>query len=385
MHNILNQKQWRQYLATEAEERGSIRLVARESNSSTTTILKGKKEIEEGLIYTPGSRIRAKGGGPKRIIDTDKTLKEDLEKMIEPKGDPMSLVQWTTKSLTHLVAALEDKKHIIKRTALRDLLISLKFSLKANKKNIEGISHPDRDEQFLYIKKTCDTFETAGNPIISVDCKKKELIGNFKNNGREIHRKGGDTEVNVYDFTSLADGKAAPYGIYDILKNTGFVNVGTDHDTASFAVESIRRWWNTVGKVLYTNKKELLITSDGGGSNGVRNRLWKKELQRFATESGITITVTHLPPATSKWNKIEHRLFSYISINWRGKPLTSLETIIELLNHTTTEKGLTVTAVIDTNLYPIGVKVTDEEMAELNIIRNEFHPEWNYVIRPQVA
>jgi hypothetical protein len=384
MHEILNQKQWRQYLATEAEERGNIRLVARESGSSTTTILKGKEEIDEGLLYTPGNRIRAKGGGPKRIIDTDQTLTTDLEKIIEPKGDPMSLVQWTTKSLTHLVEALTEKKHTIKRTALRGVLTSLGFSLKANKKNIEGVAHPDRDAQFVHIKKTCEVFEQAGNPIISVDCKKKELVGNFKNNGKEYSKKGNHTEVNVYDFKNLSNSKAAPYGVYDVLKNAGFVNVGIDHDTASFAVESIRRWWNQVGKKLYPDKKGILITSDGGGSNGVRNRLWKKELQQLAHETGLSITVTHLPPATSKWNKIEHRLFSYISINWRGKPLTSLETIIELLSHTTTTQGLTVTAVIDTNIYPIGVKVSDEEMKKLNIMRNEFHPEWNYVIQPQM-
>lgn len=383
MSAMLNEKQWRQYLATESEERGNIRLVAREARVSTNTIIKGRKEISSGGIYAPGSRIRIPGAGPKKISDMDKTLIKDLEKMIDPKGDPMSLVKWTTKSLTHLVEALELKKHTIKRTALRDLLNSLGFSLKASKKNIEGISHPDRNAQFLHIKKTCDTFEQAGSPIISVDCKKKELIGNFKNNGREWQPKGENTVVNVYDFKNLSDGKAAPYGVYDVLKNTGFVNVGIDHDTATFAVESIRRWWNAVGKKLYPGKKEILITSDGGGSNGTRNKLWKKELQRFSTETGLSVTVAHLPPATSKWNKIEHRLFSYISINWRGKSLTSLETIIELLSHTTTAKGLTVQAVVDTNVYPTGVKVPDEEIRRLNILRNDFHGDWNYMISPQ--
>jgi hypothetical protein len=383
MHGILNEKQWRQYLATEAEERGNIRLVSRESGSSTTTILVGKSEISSGLMYTPGSRTRAKGGGPKRISDTDKTLGKDIESIIEPKGDPMSLLRWTTKSLSHLVTALTKNGHSIKKSALANLLGKEGFSLKGNKKNIEGVSHPDRDEQFLHIKNTCYIFEKENNPIISVDCKKKELIGNFKNNGKEWQPKGKNEVVNVYDFKNLSDGKAAPYGVYDILKNTGFVNVGIDHDTATFAVESIRRWWNTIGKELYLNRKSILITSDGGGSNGVRNRLWKKELQKFATESGLSITVTHLPPSTSKWNKIEHRLFSYISINWRGKPLTSLETIIELLSHTTTKEGLTVSAVIDRNIYPIGVKVSDEEMNKLNIIRNSFHPEWNYTINPK--
>ena len=264
------------------------------------------------------------------------------------------------------------------------MLDTLGFSLKANKKNIEGVSHPDRDLQFRHIQATCALFEKKGDPIISVDCKKKELIGNFKNNGKEWHARGKNTVVNVYDFQSLADGKAAPYGVYDTLKNTGFVNVGIDHDTAAFAVESIRRWWTQVGCTLYTDSKELLITSDGGGSNGVRNRLWKHELQKFSNKTNLSITVCHLPPATSKWNKIEHRLFSYISINWRGKPLTSFETIIELLSHTTTTQGLTVTAVVDTNIYPTGVKVSDAEMRALNIMRDEFHGDWNYTIRPQV-
>lgn len=381
LHEALNEKQWRRYLATEAQKTGvgGQSIVAKESGSDRKTIRKGILELDKPY---DNNRIRIPGGGKKKIQDEDITLVKDLEKLIEPKGDPMSLVQWTTKSLTHLVEILNKQQHSIKRTALRGVLNSLGFSLKANKKNIEGVSHPDRDLQFQHIKKTAEIFEKAGNPIISVDCKKKELIGNFKNNGREWQAKGQDEIVNVYDFKSLADGKAAPYGVYDILRNTGFINVGTDHDTAKFAVESIRRWWNDTGKVLYKNKRKLLINSDGGGSNGVRNRLWKKELQSFATETGLSITVTHLPPATSKWNKIEHRLFSYISINWRGKPLTSLEIIIELLNHTNTKEGLTVKAMVDKNIYPIGVKVTDEEMNNLNISRGEFHGEWNYTIAP---
>lgn len=383
MHTMLNEKQWRQYLATEAEERGNVSQVASEAFVSVNTIVRGRIEISLGDLYLPGSRIRAKGAGPKRRSDTDPTLKADLEKLIEPKGDPMSVVQWTTKSLSNLVSALSEQNHEIKKSALAEMLKADGFSLKANKKNIEGKAHIDRDAQFGYIKKICDEFEQAGNPIISVDCKKKELIGNFKNNGTEWHPKGSNEIVNVYDFTNISDGKAAPYGVYDILKNTGFINVGIDHDTASFAVESIRRWWNGIGKKLYPGKKEILITSDGGGSNGTRNKLWKKELQRFSNETGLSVTVSHLPPATSKWNKIEHRLFSYISINWRGRPLTSLETIIELLSHTTTEKGLTVTAVVDTNLYPTGVKVSDEEIRQLNIQRNDFHGDWNYTIRPK--
>jgi hypothetical protein len=307
----------------------------------------------------------------------------DLEDLLEPKGDPMSLVRWTTKSLAHLVGALGKKNHTIKKSALANLLRREGFSLKANKKNIEGVSHPDRDLQFQHIKKTCKTFASKGSPIISVDCKKKELIGNFKNNGKEWQPKGKNTTVNVYDFKNLSDGRACPYGVYDTIRNAGFVNVGIDHDTAAFAVESIRRWWHMVGEKLYPKKKEILITSDGGGSNGVRNRLWKKELQQFSNETGLAVTVAHLPPATSKWNKIEHRLFSFISINWRAKPLTSLETIIELLSHTKTAEGLRVTAVVDKHSYPLGVKVTDEEMEKLHIIRHVFHGDWNYTIKPQ--
>lgn len=378
----LNELQWRIYLGTEAQKIGfgGISIVARESGSDRKTIRRGVVESKQPF---PEERIRKAGGGRKGLKEKDATLVRDLEKMLEPKGDPMTMIQWTTKSLSHLVESLEKKDHAIKKSALANLLSGLGFSLKANKKNIEGVSHPDRDLQFQYIKRTCDIFEGKGNPIISVDCKKKELVGNFKNNGREWQPKGRNETVRVYDFKSLSDGRACPYGVYDTIRNTGFVNVGVDHDTASFAVESIRRWWNGVGQKLYPNKKELLITSDGGGSNGVRNRLWKKELQGFANETGLLISVTHLPPATSKWNKIEHRLFSYISMNWRAKPLTSFETIIELLSHTKTKEGLVVTAIIDKNIYPLGVKVTDEEMGRLNIVRNEFHGDWNYSIKPQ--
>lgn len=383
MKETLNERQWRIFLATEAEKIGfgGLKKVADLSGSDVKTIRKGKMDLGEPLQK---GRIRRVGGGRKKLKETDTTLMKDLEDVLEPKGDPMAITQWTCKSLSKLIEALSKKGHTIKKSALAKLLISLNFSLKGNKKNIEGVSHPDRDLQFRHINKVCKTFEIKGNPIISVDCKKKELIGNFKNGGREWQAKGQNTTVNVYDFKDLSDGKAAPYGVYDTIRNTGFINVGVDHDTAAFAVESIRRWWNTVGKKLYPKKTDLLITSDGGGSNGVRNRLWKKELQRLTNETGLTITVAHLPPATSKWNKIEHRLFSFISINWRAKPLTSLETIIELLSHTTTQEGLTITAIIDTNIYPIGIKVSDKEMEQLNIKRNDFHGDWNYTILPQV-
>ncbi len=384
MRTLLNEKQWRQYLAIEAQKRGSVAEVAKEAGVSRNTVRRGLQELEAGGLYRPGERLRQTGGGRKKEVERDATLQADLESLLDPKGDPMSLLRWTTKSLEQLVKALAAKGHQIKKSALADLLHDLGFSLRANKKNIEGTSHPDRDAQFHYIKEQCQDFEQQGNPIISVDCKKKELIGNFKNNGAEWQARGEKREVNVYDFLSLADGKAIPYGVYDLAHNHGFVNVGLDHDTAEFAVESIRRWWQQSGKALYPDKKQLLITADGGGSNAVRNRLWKKKLQDLANEEHISITVAHYPPATSKWNKIEHRLFSFISINWRAKPLTSLEVVLELISHTTTNEGLTVTALKDSNIYPTGRKVTDEELATLNLVRASFHGEWNYTIKPQL-
>ena len=384
MRTHLNERQWRIFLGTEALKagEGGVSHVARIAHADRKTVRKGIVDAQSPPLER---RTRKQGGGRKSLVDRDPAILIDLETLIDPKGDPMSLVRWTTKSLAHLVADLEERGHAVKKSALARLLGVQGFSLKANKKNIEGASHPDRDIQFQHIKKTCSHFEKTGAPIISVDCKKKELIGNFKNNGREWQVKGGSTVVNVYDFQSLADGRAAPYGVYDVVRNTGFVNVGVDHDTASFAVESIRRWWKATGKTLYAHTHTLLITSDGGGSNGVRNRLWKKELQRFANEMGLAITVAHLPPATSKWNKIEHRLFSYISINWRAKPLTSLETVIELISSTTTKQGLTVSAMVDQNRYPTGLKVSDTEMALLNITRDPFHGEWNYTIMPNMT
>jgi transposase len=383
MRTMLNEKQWRQYLGVEAQRRGSASLVAHEAGVSINTVKRGLKELEAGESYRPGERIRKPGGGMKKLVETDATLLADLEQELEPKGDPMSLLRWTTKSLHHLVQALAAKGHRIQKSALAEILHGLGFSLRANKKTLEGTSHADRDAQFAHINRKCKEFEQKGNPAISVDCKKKELMGNFKNNGREWQAKGQETWVNVYDFLSLADGKAIPYGVYDLVHKSGFVNVGIDHETAEFAVESIRRWWHNCGKALYPDHKELLITADGGGSNGVKNRLWKKKLQELANEEQLTITLAHYPPATSKWNKIEHRLFSFISINWRAKPLTSLEVVLELISHTTTKEGLVVTALKDSNTYPTGIKVSDEELAALNLSRDSFHGEWNYTIRPQ--
>ena len=385
MHELLNEKQWRHYLALEAQECGSVMRVAHEAGVSHNTIRRALRELEAGEHYSPGERQRKPGGGRKTAAAKDSSLQADLESLLEPKGDPMSLLKWTTKSVAHLKAALEQLGHQVAETTIRRMLHTWGYSLRANKKNSEGTSHADRDAQFAHIKAACQAFEQHGNPIISVDCKKKELLGQFKNNGREWQPKGQDTVVNVYDFLSLADGKAIPYGVYDLVHNRGFVNVGIDHETAEFAVESIRRWWRQWGKALYPGKKALLITADGGGSNGVRNRLWKKMLQAFATEERLAISVVHYPPATSKWNTIEHRLFAFISINWRATPLTSLEVVLELISQTTTDAGLTVTAMKDSHAYPTGRKVTDEELASLHLLRDAFHGEWNYTILPQTA
>jgi hypothetical protein len=376
---VLNERQWRVYLGTEARKlgRGGISAIARASGADRETISRGITDSQHPPL---ADRIRLPGGGRKKLTAVDLTLESDLEALLEPKGDPMAAVRWTTKSLTHLATALTDRGHKIHRTAIASILHAKKFSLQANKKNIEGVSHPDRDGQFHLINATVKGFLATSDPVISVDAKKKELLGNFKNNGQEWTPKGGAAPVNVYDFPSLAEGKAVPYGIYDIVRNAGYVNVGTDADTAAFSVESIRRWWQGYGEQHYSNSRRLLITCDGGGSNSSRGRLWKTQLQALATEIGLDITVRHYPPATSKWNKIEHHLFSYISINWRCKPLTSLETVIELISHTTTKSGLTVIAVPDTNTYKKGIKISDAEMEALNLERHEFHGEWNYTI-----
>lgn len=388
MKNELDERQWRLLLGTQAKQLGygGISEVARLSGASWKTIKRGMVELESEERL-PKGRVRKAGGGRKKLIESDTSLAADLEEVLETKGDPMTFLKYTTQSLAHLTEALRQRHHHIKKSALALILHQLKYSLKANKKNIEGKSHEDRDLQFQHINQQCEVFEAAGNPIISVDCKKKEQIGNFKNNGKEWTGKGKthERQVNAYDFRSLAEGLAIPYGIYDRLNKQGFVNVGIDHDTASFAVESIRRWWQGYGKTRYAAASGLLITADGGGSNSVRGRLLKKELQRLVNEMGIPITFCHYPPATSKWNVIEHQLFSFISINWRAKPLTSLAVILELISHTTTRSGLTVTAMADTNHYPTGIKVTDEEMQALNIIRDAFHGEWNYTIHPQAV
>lgn len=385
MRERLNERDLRLYFATEALQLGygGISKVQRESGMSRVTITKGIREIKRGAEAT--DRIRLMGGGRKKLSVDQPLLVEKAKEIANPKGDPESPIQWTSYSMEHITVALQQKGYTISPMSTYRILKAAGFALKANKKTIEGkgANHPDRNAQFEYINAKAKKAIRENNPVISIDCKKKELIGNFKNNGREWIAKNTDTKVNVYDFKSLADGKVAPYGIYDLIHNKGFINVGIDHDTAAFSVESIRRWWNNSGKIDFPNATTLMIAADGGGSNGSRTKLFKVELQKLANQTGLAILVSHYPPYTSKWNAIEHKLFSFISINWRAKPLVSLEVVIELLNHTTTKSGLTVTAMIDKNIYKTKIKVTDTELASLHIIRDTFHGEWNYTILPQ--
>ena len=300
------------------------------------------------------------------------------------RGDPEAALLWVSKSQRHLAAALGERGFEVSHKLVGRLLNTLGFSLQANSKTREGANHPDRNAQFEHINAQINTFQADGQPTISVDTKKKELVGDFKNGGRELRPKGDPEQVRVHDFKIPELGKVAPYGIYDIAANAGWVNIGIDHDTAAFAVESIRRWWLELGKSRYPDAKRLLITADCGGSNGVRVRLWKRELQKLVNEIGVKITVAHLPPGTSKWNRIEHRLFAFITQNWRGKPLITHEVIVQLIGATTTKTGLTVACRIDTNLYPKGVSVSDEEMAAINLTHDDFHGEWNYTISPSI-
>lgn len=381
----LNERERRLYVASEALRigYGGISEVQKLSGISRVTITRGIQEFQSGK--TSDGRIRSMGGGRKKIVTTQPGVKTALVALLDTKGDPMRAVVWTSKSVNKLTEKLHDQGFSISNYTVYYLIREEGYSLKPNKKNIEGIPHEDRDLQFEHINRMCKAFEKNHNPIISIDCKKKEQIGNFKNNGREWtkHGKAHETQVNAYDFRSLANGLAAPYGIYDVLHKKGFVNVGVDHDTAAFAVESIRRWWKDDGNGSYSKASGILLTADGGGSNGVKNRLFKRELQTLVNEINIPITLCHFPRAMSKWNVIEHQLFSFISMNWRAKPLTSLAVILELISHTTTKSGLKVTAMADTNKYPTGIKVSKKEFDTLNIKRDEFHGEWNYTISPQ--
>jgi len=361
--------------------RGGISAVSAATGISRRVIRQGKKELHARATRME-SRLRRPGGGRKRAVTEDPSLLVDLERLLEPvtRGDPESPLGWTCKSVRNLSEELQQQGHPTSYRSVARLLDGLGYSLQANRKTREGSHHPDRNAQFEYLYGKVRNFQRRGQPVISVDTKKKELVGDFKNQGREWRPKGDPEKVRVHDF---GKDHVRPYGVYDQTRNEGWVSVGVDHDTASFAVESVRRWWRWMGRKAYPAAEQLLITADAGGSNGVRVRLWKVELQRFADETGLQITVCHFPPGTSKWNKIEHRLFSYISQNWRGQPLRSHEVVINLIANTTTRQGLKVRARLDPNQYPSGVKVTDEELAAVSLKPDRFHGEWNYSIRPR--
>jgi transposase len=384
----LNERSRRLLAASEALVigRGGISAVSRATGLSRQVISNGIKELQD-KERANDHRVRRKGGGRKKTVSKDQSLQEDLERLVEPmtRGDPESPLRWTSKSVRTLAQELRKLGHQVSHQLVSELLHLLGYSLQANRKTHEGGEHIDRDAQFEHINTQAKTFLAEGEPVISVDAKKKELVGDFKNPGREWHPKGEPEEVRVYDFPIEEQGRVTPYGIYDQGRNAGWVNVGIDHDTAEFAVESIRRWWNEAGQYQYPKAMRLLMTADGGGSNGSRVRLWKWELQRFADETGLEITVCHFPPGTSKWNTIEHRLFSFISQNWRGKPLVNYEVILKLIAATKTRTGLTVESRLDTNSYPSGRKISDEQIKTLSIQRDDFHGEWNYTIFPRAS
>jgi Rhodopirellula transposase DDE domain len=381
----LNERGRRLFAATEAAAagHGGIATVSRITGMAASTIGRGLKELAAQTALEAG-RVRRPGGGRRPLVATDSRLLDDLNALVEPdaRGDPMSPLRWTCKSLRRLASELTALGHRISHTVVGELLKQQKFSLQANRKTREGDSHEDRDAQFAYINTAVGAALAEGQPVISVDTKKKELVGDFKNGGREWRPKGKPEEVRVHDFLIKELGRAVPYGIYDLANNTGWVSVGINHDTAAFAVQTIRRWWQEIGRLRYPEATRLTITADGGGSNGYRVRLWKRELQRLADDIGIAVEVHHLPPGTSKWNKIEHRLFSFITQNWRAKPLVSYKVIVDLISATTTTAGLKVHCELDTNAYPKGLTVSDAEMNAINIQRSEFHGEWNYTIRP---
>jgi hypothetical protein len=382
---VLNEQSRRRFIALEAQAlgRGGVSLMARISGLARSTIYQGLSDIRDKVVTSAG-RIRKEGGGRKKKAIQDPTLVVDLKNLVEPvtRGDPTQPLLWTSRSLRNLAKELAKKGHEVCPAVVGNLLRDMGYSLQANRKTREGSQHIDRDAQFQYINTQAKAFLAANEPVISVDTKKKELIGTFKNNGREWRPKGSPELVNVHDFIDPKLKRAVPYGVYDLTNNVGWVSVGTDRDTATFAVNTIRRWWRAMGKKRHPKASRLMITADGGGSNGYRVRLWKVELQELADELKLPITVCHLPPGTSKWNKIEHRLFSFITINWRGKPLLSYRTIVQLIAATTTDTGLKVRAVLDENKYPKGVKVSDAQLAAVNLSKHSFHGDWNYTILP---
>jgi Rhodopirellula transposase DDE domain len=388
---LLDERARRLWAAVEARSlgRGGIIRVAEATGLARATIRAGLKELD---LPTPddggshsGGRLRPPGGGRKPLIDHDPGLLRELEKLVDPvtRGDPMSPLRWTCKSAEKLAEGLQARGHVVSERTVNRLLHDLGYSLQSNRKTIEGKGHPDRDAQFQYINRRVKAFQRQGQPVVSVDTKKKELVGPYRNGGWEWQPKGKPEKVKVHDFPDKGLGKAIPYGVYDMAGNTGWVSVGVDHDTAEFAVETIRRWWNRMGRRAYPHAKKLLITADGGGSNGSRCRLWKVELQGLADEIGLSISVCHFPPGTSKWNKIEHRMFCHITENWRGRPLVSREVVVNLIGGTKTKAGLEVRSELDGGSYPTGREVTDQQIDGLSIKRETFHGEWNYTIRPK--
>jgi hypothetical protein len=384
----LTERQRRVWLGAEARELGSggVRMVADAAGVSPDTVRRGRDELDDPQPLEVG-RSRGPGGGRKRAEEHDPGLARALDQLVDPesRGDPMTPLRWTSKSLRTLAGELRGQGHRASATLVARLLHEAGYSLQANAKTLEGSQHPDRDAQSRHIHDTCAAFLAAGEPVVSVDCKKKELVGQFRNGGREYQPAGEPERVNVHDFIDPELGKAIPYGVYDIGANAGWVSVGTDHETAAFAVNTLRSWWNTIGKDAYPDATRLLITADSGGANGNRRRAWKTELAALAAGTGLQISVCHLPPGTSKWNKIEHRLFSQITMNWRGRPLETHQTIINLISATTTTTGLTVTAQLDTSAYPTGITISDRQMKDLPITRDSWHGDWNYTLHPERA
>jgi hypothetical protein len=384
----LNERDRRLALATEARSwgYGGIAAVHRATGVSKTTIHQGMSDLDDGAGGGPQGRVRVSGGGRKKAEAANPELLDALDALIEPetRGDPESAVRWTTKSTRNLADALTEMGHQVSHSVVAKILRAQGYSLQGTRKTLEGTQHPDRDAQFRYLNGLVAQFRAAGDPVISIDTKKKELVGRFTQSGQEWHRAGEPVEVSTYDFPSLADGKAIPYGVYDIADDSAWVSVGVDHDTSVFAVATIEAWWVEVGKDRYPNARRILITADGGGSNGHRPWLWKLELARLSAKLGLQITICHYPPGTSKWNKIEHRLFSRITLNWRGRPLECYQTVVNLIANTTTKTGLTVRCRLDLTQYPIKIKVTDEEKVSIPIFRHEFHGDWNYDIRTSI-
>lgn len=391
LSSLLDERSFRLCMAADAESLGyrGVTQVAKASGASRTTIHTGIKELKQcdlkREVKVQSKRIRRPGAGRKYQKETDETLLADMDTLLNPvtRGDPMSALRWTCKSTTKLAAELQLMGHSVSQATVWRLLDELNYSMQSNRKTREGIEHEDRDAQFQHINSTVNDFLRRDLPVISVDTKKKELIGSFKNGGREWQKKGEPREVNMHDFPDKELGKAIPNGVYGIGRNEGWVSVGVTHDTAEFAVETIRRWWKQMGRRVYPKAKELLITADGGGSNGTRVRLWKLELQRLADELAMIINVRHFPPGTSKWNKIEHRMFCHITENWRSRPLESLMTVVNLISNTKTKKGLTISAELDERLYETGTKITEEQMKTIAITKCNFHGEWNYLLSPR--